>query len=182
MVHGHRQQRRLSAIGTHEISRFPRKEHLHMPGSLTTPGRLNARDDAPRRVAFHDLHGVGTQNRKLSRLTHQRGLLAILQELHRVDAVRTRALNFRRAGMSGGPVVPQSSSGQWWIALRQHRGRDTIAHAFRLVAELLKHVRASAQPHSDLSALWGQIKARPKVPARPAQNVANRLHPRNRRR
>ena len=35
--------------------------------------------------------------------------------------------NFRRAGMSGGPVVPQSSSGQWLIALRQHRGRDTIA-------------------------------------------------------
>ena len=39
-----------------------------MPGSLTTPGRPNARDDAPRRLAFHDLHGVGTQNRKLSRL------------------------------------------------------------------------------------------------------------------
>src|SRR5258708_9597391 len=39
-----------------------------VPGSLTTPGRPNARDDAPRRVAFHDLHGVGTQNRKLSRL------------------------------------------------------------------------------------------------------------------
>ena len=51
-----------------EISRFPRKERLHMPGSLTTPGRPNARDDAPRRVAFHDIHGVGTQNRKLSRL------------------------------------------------------------------------------------------------------------------
>jgi len=31
------------------------------------------------------------------------------------------------AGMSGGPVVPQRSSGQWLIALRQHRGRDTIA-------------------------------------------------------
>src|SRR6202162_6742174 len=51
-----------------EISRFPRKERLHMPGSLTTPGRPNARDDSPRRVAFHDIHGVGTQNRKLSRL------------------------------------------------------------------------------------------------------------------
>src|SRR5260370_6049504 len=51
-----------------EISRFPCKERLHMPGSLTTQGRPNARDDAPRRFAFHDLHGVGTQNRKLSRL------------------------------------------------------------------------------------------------------------------
>ena len=51
-----------------EISRFPRKERLHMPGSLTTPGRPGARADAPRCVAFHHLHGVGTQNRKLSRL------------------------------------------------------------------------------------------------------------------
>ena len=39
-----------------------------MPGSLTTPGRPGARADAPACVAFHHLHGVGTQNRKLSRL------------------------------------------------------------------------------------------------------------------
>src|SRR5262245_25430811 len=39
-----------------------------MPGSLTTPGRPSARDDAPGGAAFHHLHGVGTQNRKLSRL------------------------------------------------------------------------------------------------------------------
>src|ERR1700752_2702844 len=51
-----------------EISRFPRKERLLMPGSLTTPGRPGARDDAPGGVAFHHMHGVGTQNRKLSRL------------------------------------------------------------------------------------------------------------------
>src|SRR6266404_7334636 len=51
-----------------EISRFPRKERLHMPGSLTTPGRPGARDDAPECVAFRHLHGVGTQDRNLSRL------------------------------------------------------------------------------------------------------------------
>src|SRR4029077_13878801 len=51
-----------------EISRFPRKERLHMPGSLTTPGRPGARNDAPGFVAFHHMHGVGTQIRKLSRL------------------------------------------------------------------------------------------------------------------
>src|SRR4029077_4124722 len=51
-----------------EISRFPRKERLHMPGSLTTPGRPGARAVAPECVAFHHMHGVGTQNRKLSRL------------------------------------------------------------------------------------------------------------------
>src|ERR1700730_2546985 len=39
-----------------------------MPGSLTTPGRPGARADAPEFVAFHHRHGVGTQNRKLSRL------------------------------------------------------------------------------------------------------------------
>ena len=39
-----------------------------MPGSLTTPGHLSARADATECVAFHHLHGVGMQNRKLSRL------------------------------------------------------------------------------------------------------------------
>ena len=39
-----------------------------MPGSLTTPGRPGARAVAYGYVAFHHLHGVGTQNRKLSRL------------------------------------------------------------------------------------------------------------------
>ena len=39
-----------------------------MPGSLTTPGRPGARDEAPGCVAFRHLHGVGTQNRNLSRL------------------------------------------------------------------------------------------------------------------
>src|SRR6266446_4960236 len=51
-----------------EISRFPCKERLHMPGSLTTPGRPGACDDAPGCVAFRQMHGVGTQNRNLSRL------------------------------------------------------------------------------------------------------------------
>jgi hypothetical protein len=39
-----------------------------MPGSLTTPGRPGARDDAPGCVAFRYLHGVGTRDRTLSRL------------------------------------------------------------------------------------------------------------------
>jgi hypothetical protein len=38
-----------------------------MPGSLTTPGRPGARDDAPGCVAFRQMHGVGTQKRTLSR-------------------------------------------------------------------------------------------------------------------
>ena len=39
-----------------------------MPGSLTTPGRSGACAIAPGHVAFHLVHGVGTQNETLSRL------------------------------------------------------------------------------------------------------------------
>jgi hypothetical protein len=39
-----------------------------MPGSLTTPGRPDAHAVAPEHVAFHLVHGVGTQNKTLSRL------------------------------------------------------------------------------------------------------------------
>jgi hypothetical protein len=39
-----------------------------MPGSLTTPSRPGARAVAHGYVAFRHLHGVGTRNRKLSRL------------------------------------------------------------------------------------------------------------------
>jgi hypothetical protein len=45
------------AVGR-EISRFPRKE----------PGRPDARAVAPGHIAFHLMHGVGTQNKTLSRL------------------------------------------------------------------------------------------------------------------
>jgi hypothetical protein len=45
-----------------EISRFPRKERAHMPGSPTTPGRAGACDGAPERVAFRLLDSVGTRN------------------------------------------------------------------------------------------------------------------------
>ena len=33
-----------------------------MPGSMTTPGRADARDNASFRVAFHPSHGVGTRD------------------------------------------------------------------------------------------------------------------------
>jgi hypothetical protein len=39
-----------------------------MPGSLTTPGRPGACDVASGHIAFHLMHGVGTQNETLSRL------------------------------------------------------------------------------------------------------------------
>ncbi len=39
-----------------------------MPGSLTTPGCSTTRAFAAGRLAFHLMHGVGTQDRTLSRL------------------------------------------------------------------------------------------------------------------
>jgi hypothetical protein len=51
------------SLAGREISRFPRKERLHMPGSPTTPGRPDARAGAPVRVAFRGLKRVGTRNR-----------------------------------------------------------------------------------------------------------------------
>jgi hypothetical protein len=45
-----------------EISRFPNKELLHMPGSPTTPGWAGTRDNAPVHVAFHDYDHVGTRD------------------------------------------------------------------------------------------------------------------------
>src|SRR5215208_2065489 len=48
-----------SGDGQTRTSRFPYKELPHMPGSLTTPARPGARDNAPVRVAFHDGYRVG---------------------------------------------------------------------------------------------------------------------------
>jgi hypothetical protein len=44
-----------------EISRFSRKERLHMPGSSTTPGRSDLAIARPKRVAFRIRNGGGTR-------------------------------------------------------------------------------------------------------------------------
>ena len=45
-----------------EISRFPRKELPHMPGSKTTPGRTGARTNAPAHIAFRENEHVVTRD------------------------------------------------------------------------------------------------------------------------
>jgi hypothetical protein len=45
----------------HEISRFPHKERLHMPGSPTALGRVGTRSSVPVHIAFRQQNGVGTQ-------------------------------------------------------------------------------------------------------------------------
>ena len=52
----------LGVVADPEISRFPCKELPYMPGSMTTPGRADTRDNASFRVAFHPSHGVGTRD------------------------------------------------------------------------------------------------------------------------
>ena len=54
-------QRRRTALAGHEISRFPHKERLHMPGSQTAPGRAGARNSAPVHIAFHNEYSVGAR-------------------------------------------------------------------------------------------------------------------------
>ena len=61
-------QRRQAALARQEISRFPHKERLHMPGSQTTQGRSGARNSAPARLAFRQQNGVGAQKKAISRL------------------------------------------------------------------------------------------------------------------
>ena len=51
-----------------EISRFPYNERPCMPGSPTAPGRTEARDSAPVRVAFRQQNCVGTRVSWISRL------------------------------------------------------------------------------------------------------------------
>jgi hypothetical protein len=46
-----------------EISRFPYKERLHMPGSPTTPGRTDTRACAPAHFAFRPVDGVGARKK-----------------------------------------------------------------------------------------------------------------------
>ena len=49
-------------LADREISRFPSKKLLHMPGPVTTPDRPGARDGAPVRVAFHIRNCVGIRD------------------------------------------------------------------------------------------------------------------------
>jgi hypothetical protein len=77
----------MRACGVHpqaepEISRFPRKELPHMPGSSTTPGRTGARDNAPVHVAFRDSEHVGTRDKSCFRGS-MAGLCAPLPTLRR---------------------------------------------------------------------------------------------------
>jgi hypothetical protein len=51
----------IAPLAKPEISRFPRKELPHMPGSSTTPGRASACDNAPAHIAFRDFEHVGTR-------------------------------------------------------------------------------------------------------------------------
>ena len=60
--------RDFSGPANHVHCARPQPKPSNEKYSETTPGRLGARDDAPGCVAFRYLHGVGTQNKTLSRL------------------------------------------------------------------------------------------------------------------
>ena len=51
-----------SPVVSREISQFPYKKLLRMPGSTTTPGRSDARTSAPSRVAFRCAQSVSARD------------------------------------------------------------------------------------------------------------------------
>jgi hypothetical protein len=55
----------IRCLARRGISRFPRNEFPHMPGSSTTPGRPGTRAYAPFRIAFHLRNSVGTRDMNL---------------------------------------------------------------------------------------------------------------------
>ena len=56
--------RNTTLLANREISRFPRKERPHMPGSTTTPDRLGTCDIAPIRVAFRQQNDVSVREQE----------------------------------------------------------------------------------------------------------------------
>src|SRR5262249_4899812 len=145
-----------------EISRFPRKERLHMPGSLTTPGRPGARGDAPGCVAFRHLHGVGTQNRNFR--GSMAGLCAPLSTLRRdprghlrMTRGRCGSLLLHRKGLA--PSTPCRSPGasQMFSALLPENGCTSLDHLVgagecRITAHSLRGIEiASASPAAVLN-------------------------------
>src|SRR5436190_2884493 len=97
-----------------EISRFPRKERLHMPGSSTTPGRSDLAMVRPKRVAFRTRNGVGTRGlafaaQWLAYALPYRRFVAVLADANaRLGADVDRAGSIEaRAGLQLIPPDPQ---------------------------------------------------------------------------
>jgi hypothetical protein len=118
-----------------KISRFPSKEHPHMPGSLTTPGRPSARFNAPVRVAFHLCDNVSTRERNF------RGSMAGLRvplstlRLHphgcpRMTRGRCRLLILQRNGLS--PSIPCRFRRRTTKFMTGSRGRESIGKEIQL--------------------------------------------------
>lgn len=131
-----------------------------MPGSLTTPGRPGARDDAPGCVAFHHMHGVGTQDRTLSRLNGWP----------------------MRSPVNASPRPSRATahdSGPMWIAIPSSQGTCTLyslpvsrrfAHVFR-VAPDSRHSRPCSPVPSALDVAVGCRRQRLLRRRSPAANV-----------
>src|SRR6266404_1286466 len=134
-----------------EISRFPRKERLHMPGSSTTPGRPGARDDAPVRVAFRARNSVGTRGlafaaQWLAYALPYRRFVAVLADRQRTARGRCRSLLLHRSGLAPptpcrSPGAPERFPGQAFRVL--------LPQPLDLLRELLvlfRHLREAVLP------------------------------------
>src|SRR4051812_2591584 len=129
--------RGIPPLAKPEISRFPRNELPHMPGSWTTPGRAAARAIASVRVAFRAFEHVGTQVVQVFAaqwlayaLPYRRfaDTLASANARLRADADRYSftVVDFHPllfAGLPGAPKVLNSEQTRAWITLLSLRAR-----------------------------------------------------------
>src|SRR5260370_33145933 len=112
-----------------EISRFPSKELLHMPGSSTTPGRSDLAMVRPKRVAFRARNSVGT--RGFGFRGSMAGLCPPLPTLRRRPYGRQRtargrcgSLLLHRSGLA--PPTPCRSPGALRVLPPQPRSRVSV--------------------------------------------------------
>src|SRR2546429_8346414 len=153
-----------------EISRFPRKERLHMPGSSTTPGRSDLAMVRPKRVAFRTRNGVGT--RGLAFAAQWLAYALPLPTLRRRPRGRQRtargrcgSLLLHRSGLA--PPTPCRSPGALRVLHAQPRSRVSLARLSRSWA-----LRAKLQPAIRLRAMTGKaVVLAPRLCRCPARDL-----------
>src|SRR5256886_5449744 len=146
-----------------EISRFPRKERLHMPGSSTTPGRSDLAMVRPKRVAFRTRNGVGTRGLAfaawLAYALPYRRFVAVLADANArlgadVDRYSFLVVDLHHLLLAGLPAHFESHMPSHAVGLSQVRSpRNRHAQS----GARLWSLRSDRRPSSPRRALWHQL-------------------------
>src|SRR5256886_16664899 len=135
-----------------EISRFPRKERLHMPGSSTTPDRPGARDIASVRVAFRARNSVGTRGlafaaQWLAYALPYRRFVAVLADANArlgadVDRYSFIVVDLHHLLLAGLPAHFESSHPSQAVGLHAQRSRTAESAALATMPDAAQIGRA----------------------------------------